>query len=259
MKLRAVIACISLAAAACFVFTAAASADTIGDLKLTSAGTVNISLSSLAFTADPSSTPPGPPWNAEVNAGTSLKFAGCASGTLGTAGCLSATEAVQMTSPLSFTSGAISSFVTFSANSSLVYSLSGIAGGSSTTNCATVTLGNGCSPIAGSPLIFSDTATGTSVLLSFTGQAKDGTNPTNYMGLITIPFAGLTPEQVLTMLCPSGTCTSADVTAGRTISGSFTADLVSTAAPSVPEPGTLVLFGSGLLGVAGALRRKLAS
>lgn len=28
-------------------------------------------------------------------------------------------------------------------------------------------------------------------------------------------------------------------------------------APGVPEPGTLVLFGTGLLGIAGALRRKL--
>lgn len=257
MKLRAIIACISLAAAACFVFTTAASADTIGDLKLTSAGTVTISLSSLTFSPDPSSTPPGPPSNAEVVAGTSLKFAGCSSGTLGTAGCLSATEGAQVTSPLSFTSGTISSFLTFSANPSLVYSLGSIGPGSSTTNCASVTLGNGCSPLAGSPLIFSDTATGTSVLVSFTGQAKDGTNPTNYMGLITIPFAGLTPQQVLTMLCTSGTCTSADVTAAKTISGSFTADLVSTAS-SVPEPGTLVLFGSGLLGVAGMLRRKLA-
>lgn len=259
MKLRVLTGCTALAALACFIMVSAASADTIGDLKLTSAGTVAISLSSLTFTADPSSTPPGPPSNAEVSSGTSLKFAGCSSGTLGTAGCLSVTEGAQMTSPLSFSTGPISSFVSFTANPSLTYSLTSIGPGSATTNCASVTLGNGCSPLAGSPLIFSDTATGTSVLVSFAGQAKDGTNSTNYMGLITIPFAGETPQQVLTMLCPSGTCGPSDVTAAKSISGTFSADLVSLANPSsVPEPGTLVLFGSGLLGLAGTLRRKLA-
>lgn len=259
MKLRALIGCTTLAAAAFFVMSSAASADTIGDLKLGSAGAVTVSLSGITFSADPSSTPPGPPWNAEVAAGTSLTFAGCSSGTLGSPGCLSATEGVQITSPLTTsTSLPVSSFLAFTANPSLVYSLTSIGPGSSNTNCATVTLGNGCSPIAGSPFIFSDTASGTSVLIGLAGQAKDGTNATNYMGLITIPFAGSTPQQVLTMLCPSGTCTAADITAGKTISSSFSADFVSTAnRSSVPEPGTLMLFGSGLLGLAGTLRRKL--
>lgn len=258
MRLRALLASIALAAALAFCVTAA-TADTIGDLKLGSAGNITISLSSLSFSPDSSSVPPGPPWNAEVAAGTSLKFTGCSSGTLGTAGCLSAAQAAQFSSPLSFSGSLpIASFLTFSGTGFPVYSLTSIGPGTSSTNCASLSVGQSCSPIAGSPLIFADTSTGTSVLFSIAGQAKDAGNATNYMGLITIPISGFTPQQVLLSLCPSGTCTSADVTAGRTVASSFSADLMSTANPTVPEPGTLVLFGSGLLGIAGTLRRKFA-
>src|SRR5713101_1062559 len=69
-------------------FGAVASAAVVGDLKTGSAGTMTVTLSSVSFNPDPSSTPPGPPWNAEVATATSLTFAGCASGVLGSAGCL---------------------------------------------------------------------------------------------------------------------------------------------------------------------------
>src|SRR2546425_7894254 len=79
-----------LAVASC---GAAASAAVVGDLKTGSAGTMTITLTSVSFNSDPSAVGGG---NAEVATGTSLTFAGCASGVLGSAGCLSVSEGISV-------------------------------------------------------------------------------------------------------------------------------------------------------------------
>jgi hypothetical protein len=77
------------------------------------------------------------------------------------------------------------------------------------------------------------------------------------------PFSGPTNDQdELGDNCEFRTCPESAVTNGGTLILTSTADtatgeiLVGTPSP-IPEPGTLTLLGTGLLGAAGAIRRKL--
>jgi hypothetical protein len=234
--------------------TSIASATIIGDLKTGSGGTVTVTLTSLTFNPDTSSTPPGPPWNAEVASGTDITFAGCPSGVLGTAGCLDSgafgpNEAIQVASPLTPTTPLpIADFLTFAGNGSthatLVYSLTGLGPGSTNTNCQGLTIGESCSVFAGAPLILTDTASGTEANLSVAGMASDGTSSVAYVGEFQSPISGLTPGQIQLLFCPSGTCTAADFTSGTSITRSQSGDFV---ANVVPEPQTTALVLGGLL------------
>lgn len=234
--------------------TSIASATIIGDLKTGSGGTVTVSLTSLTFNTDTSSSPPGPPWNAEVASGTDITFAGCPSGVLGTAGCLDSgafgpNEAIQVSSPLtSSTPLPIADFLTFAGNgvthASLVYSLTAIGPGSSNTNCQGLTIGESCSVFAGAPLVLTDTASGTEANLSVSGIASDGTSSVAYVGEFQSPISGMTPGQIQLFFCPSGTCTPADFSSGQSITRSQSGDFV---ANVVPEPQTTALVLGGLL------------
>jgi hypothetical protein len=64
-----------LAASVCMLLltlAATASASPVGVLGLGSNGGVNAALVSLFFLPDPTSVPPGPPWDAAVNNNTTL-------------------------------------------------------------------------------------------------------------------------------------------------------------------------------------------
>jgi len=231
-----------------------ASATIIGDLKTGSGGTVTVSLTSLTFNPDSSSNPPGPPWNAEVATGTNITFFGCASGVLGTAGCLSSApfspnEAIQIVSPLTpSTPLPLANFLTFAGNgtthTSLTYSLTSLGPGSSNTNCQTLAIGESCSVFAGAPLFLTRTASGTQANLSVHGVADDGHGTSNYDGQFQSPISGLTPGQIQLFFCPSGTCTPADFASGRSLERSQSGDFV---ASVVPEPQTTALVLGGLL------------
>ena len=232
-----------------------ASATIIGDLKTGSGGTVTVSLTNHIFKPDTSSSPPGPPWNAEVATGTDLTFSTCPSGVLGTAGCLdsgagfSPNEAIQVFSPLTPTTPLpVANFLTFAGNgithATLIYSLTSLGPGSANTNCQTLSIGDSCSVFAGAPLILTRTASGTEANLSVMGFATDGAGTSAYVGEFQSPISGMTPGQIQLFFCPSGTCTPSDFASGKTISRSQSGDFV---AATIPEPQTTALVLGGLL------------
>jgi hypothetical protein len=247
------------------LFATAASATPIGDLKLGSGGVITLTLGAIAFSPDPSANPPGPPGNAEVATGTSLTFAGCASGVLGSAGCLDSApfgpnEAVKVANgvPIVFSAGlgANNPFLQFAGNgvthAAVLYTATDLGAGSANTVCVGVPTGQSCSPFAGSPLLFINTGTGTIIGFSAFGTATDGVGTSTWLGQFTVPFAGETPFQIQEFFCPSGTCLPADFTSGRTLTRSLSTDILASSAPTtVPEPGSLFLLGSALASMAG--------
>jgi hypothetical protein len=238
-----------IAALACF--TSLALAGPMGDLKTGSGGTVTVTLTSIVFNPDPTSVPAGAPWNAEVATLTSLTFAGCPSGTLGAAGCLSAGEAIDVLPINTATVLPLANFFTFAAHPTLSYSLSVVGPGSGTTNCAALAVFASCSVFAGSPIVLTLEPMGsTEVSLNLSGTATDGASPAStWFGHFQSPISGMTPGQIQTFFCPSGTCTTADFMSGRSESSSQSGDFV---ASTVPEPGTVSLFllgGAALIGI----------
>jgi hypothetical protein len=230
------------AVAALFLVTAA-SASVIGNLDIGTGGMITVTLTSATFSPDPSSTPPGPPWDAEVAVGTSLTFTG---------GPLATTEGVDISSPLTPGSVGENDFLTFAAHPNLVYSLTGIGPGSSDTNCAAVTtIGQSCSVFAGSPIVLTLTGNGTSASFSVAGKTSDtGTaglaSGSNYNGTFSEPLvkplpngAAPTPANIQAYFCPGGVCDST-----KSISTPFSGNFFAT---TVPEPQTTALVLGGLL------------
>jgi hypothetical protein len=161
-----------LGSAVVLLFSSAmpASAVIIGTLETGSGGTITYTATSITINTDPSSNPAGPPWNGEVANGTSLMFAGCPSGVLGTAGCLDASpnspnEAIEFAknTPITGVLAANNPFVQFAGNgtshANLLFTVTAIGPGSANTNCAgAVNVGDSCSPFPGSPLVLTKTA-----------------------------------------------------------------------------------------------------
>jgi len=252
----------------CFVM--AASATVIGDLKTSSgSGTTTVTLSTITFNFDNGANPPGPPWNGEVTNTTSLMFSGCASGVLGTAGCLNAapfnpSEAVLFANGNPIVLGnpltANNPFIQFAGNgtthATILYNITGAGPGSANTNCtALVNIGDSCSVFAGSPIVLTLTATGTNVSFATFGTVTDGAGTSNWIGGFSTPITGQTPGQIQLFFCPSGTCGPADFSSGKSIVKPSGGDFLATA---VPEPGTtaMTLIGGGLIVFAAVKRRK---
>jgi PEP-CTERM motif len=84
-----------------------------------------------------------------------------------------------------------------------------------------------------------------SATFSFAGVSVDGSG--KWSGIYTSQFLGQSFQSVLNQLATTGTVSNAYSQATLT---------VSSASPGVPEPGSVVMIGSGLIGLAAILRRR---
>jgi len=172
---------------------------------------------------------------------------------LGSPGCLFTGEGVTVNNAdLTLTVPSVanaSTFLTFAAHPNLAYSIHWPPGpGSANTNCATANAnGLSCSVFAGSPIILTYNNGNTFVGLSVNGKASDTgvaglAGGSDYHGGFSIFLTARlpngmapTPQNIQLYFCPSGTCTAADFSSGRSItssqSGSFTATHVGMACP----------------------------
>jgi len=269
-----------------FLSVPTASGSVVGTLATGSTGTVTATIDSVTFNSDPAAQPTAGGSNFSCPAGslicdsdvatsTSLTFAGCASGVLGSPGCLSVGEGVDVNSPITIASVPEANFLTFSNNANLVFSLTGVSTFTNT-NCAALLVTQSCVVFSGSPLLLTlEPNNQTEVQLFVSGTASDTGDAglaagSAYSGFfssnITSPIAGAaagftapTPGDIQLFFCGTNNVTASTVcstTASITSSqsGSFTATPVS----GVPEPTSMamLLMGGGLMAIATRRHRR---
>jgi len=248
------------------------SAAVMGVLGLGSDGGVNATITSLTFLPDPTSTPPGPPWDAAVNNTTTLSFTG---------GPLTVGEGVEINQNAAFVAGVTpipeDYFFRFAAHPLLDFELTGVGPStafntsSNPSNCAIVDsshVGSCSLNIAGflSPVVLAISGSSTIASINFFGLASDtgsiGAGASNWTGSFSPTIASMTPDQVATYFCPdynvANMCTAADLASfgGKILnipsnSGSFVVTLT-------PEPGTAasILIGAGLVALGTRIKRR---
>ncbi len=256
-----------------------ASASVSGTLATGSTGTVTATIGAVIFNNDPAALGGSnfacPALSAacdsDVATSTTLAFAGC-SGVLGTAGCLSQAEGIDVNSPITAGSIGENSFLTFSNNGNLIFSLTGISTFANST-CVGLLVTQSCVVFPGSPLLLTlEPNNHTQVSLFVSGKVSDtgaGGLATGsiYSGGFTqlltgnLPDGSLpTPADIQNYFCGTNTVSSAsqcDPTKAITSSqsGSFTATTVSTGTPE-PSSFAMMLVGAGLIAFATRRNRR---
>jgi hypothetical protein len=255
-----------------------ASASVAGTLATGSTGTVTATISAVIFNNDPSALggsnflcPGGSlACDSDVATSTTLAFAGC-SGVLGTAGCLSAAEGIDVTSPITGASIGENNFLTFSNNSNLVFSLTGISTFGNA-NCLGLAVTQSCVVFPGSPLLLTlEPNNHTQVSLFVSGKVSDtgvgglGTGSLysgGFTQLLTgnLPDGSLpTPADIQNYFCGTNAVVSpAQCDPAKSITSSQSGSFTATAQASTPEPSSLamMLVGAGLIALAARRNRR---
>jgi hypothetical protein len=213
--------------AACFFFVTAAPsfANVVGDLQIGGNGVVTITPNGLQFNLNDTTH-----FSTEVGVGSDITFAGCATGVLGSPGCLTDGEGVDINGGAKVIGGTTPDFITFQSQPDLVYNLTSLDPGSSNTHCAV----SPCSVTAGSPIILVATPDGgTDALLGVEGFVSDDGFDTEspYVGHFVAVIAGLDPAQV-----------QAQFVADKSFTHTYAGDLVVDAS-AVPEPRPIWIAG----------------
>jgi PEP-CTERM motif-containing protein len=255
-----------------------ASAAVAGTLATGSTGTVTATIGAVIFNNDPAALggstflcPAGSAaCDSDVATSTSLAFAGC-SGVLGSAGCLSIAEGIDVNSPITAGSIGENNFMTFSNNGNLVFSLTGISTFTNAT-CAGLLVTQSCVVFPGSPLLLTlEPNNHTQVSLFVSGKVSDAGTAglaagSAYSGGFTqlltgnLPDGSLpTPADIQNYFCGTNTVASpSQCDPNKSITSSQSGSFTATATTGTPEPSSLamMLLGAGLIALAARRNRS---
>jgi hypothetical protein len=219
-----------------FLLTAAVPsfATVVGNLNTGGNGTVTVTPTSITFSTNDTSG-----GSTEVATGTTLTYAGVPALAVG--------QPIVIGGGLPVTATTLASGVpvSFTDEPTLSITLDSFGPGSSTACSSAITVGESCSPelssspVILSPIILTETATGTSAALAVAGTATDGSGVSDITGNFSATITGETPAEL-----------SALSSYKTTYSGTFVAS-------PVPEPRSisLVLLAGLLMGMV-VMRRK---
>jgi len=217
----------------CLVSGAPVFADATGSFNVANCAGGGVSLSETSITWQPSGTLAGTGC-INTGTGTSLTYSG---GLLGPGATGNIQNVTAGTLP-------IDQFMTFQ-GTTLDFVLTFLGPGSSNTNCSSLSFGQSCSIVAGSPFVLTDLGSTTIIGFSAGGTITDG-GTSDWSGAFSTQTTG-TALQIQNAILGGGTVTS-------TQSGQFSVQDV-TLIPA-PEPSSLLLLAFGLCSSAGLIRRK---
>jgi hypothetical protein len=121
-------------------------------------------------------------------------------------------------------------------------------------NCASAAVGTSCAPTGSPFFLYQASANQVSITLNVTLEAYTGTSGTGYNAAT--PYVGVFTTQISGLLSNGAAATIPNILALENSGGSIQATWSAAESPSaIPEPMSLLLFGSGLFGVAFVGRR----